>query len=807
MLDRYSQKDETLRTLAEGDVVLTIIKDDRWFPTRGIGEVIKIDHASKHAHVLIEAEYAPFIDPAFLVAGSKNVIKQLINNLDKPLELFYEQIATRVSSALASMEKNFKNIVGFQKIFCEEMISKRIVPAGRVLFGSGSNTDVTLLNCFVMPLFNDSRHGIAEHRRQVMEIMSHGGGVGSNGSTLRPRGAVAKSVGGRSSGAVSWLHDLSTLTHLVQQGGSRRGAQMIMLADWHPDIINFVISKMQNTLVLQWLKDNAKDEMIKKAVREKISFKNYDQKEMAICESIVKNANNIDSDIVASAQKKLNEKGEWVVNNPEFLSGANISVLLSDDFMHAVKEDKMWALKYPDLDSYNSQEKATYDQEWEKSGDVREWEARGFAVKTYYTMKARDLWDLITFCANYSAEPGIFFIDRANEMTNASAYDMKVVATNPCGEQPLAPWSVCNLAAINLSEFVNKKTHEILWLKLEKTIRVMVRMQDNVIDATSYFFDVNEKQAKGERRVGMGVMGLHDMLIWANYCYGSDEANQLVDKLFKFICETAYEASSNLAKEKGSFPFLVDNERFVNTGFMKKMKPEIRNLIRKQGIRNSHLLTVAPTGSTATLMSLSTGLEPYFAFNYLRSGRLGNKMKVVSPIIREWLTLHPEYEGKDLPDIFVSAMDLSPEKHVAVHCTIQKWIDSSVSKTVNAPKGYSVRDVQTIYMELYDKGAKGGTVYVDGSRDSQVLSLDKEDDAIAQPTIKDFGLHPASTLEDDEKVVKKLGEKVILRGLNQDRSKGINVGDVCPMCGEGTMVNSGGCSTCSNCNVQLKCGL
>lgn len=360
----------------------------------------------------------------------------------------------------------------------------------------------------------------------------------------------------------------------------------------------------------------------------------------------------------------------------------------------------------------------------------------GRKVRVYRKIRAKELWNLINICATYSAEPGIFFIDNANEMTNAKAYGQQVVATNPCGEQPLAPYSVCNLAAVNLAEMADKDNKTVNFEKLKQTVEVGVRMQDNVIDATPYFLDENKKQALGERRVGLGVMGLHDLLIYCETEYGSEEGNILVDKVFETIATTAYRTSVDLAKEKGSFPFLIgstDEEtnelrtRFTQTGFMEKMPEDIRESVAAHGIRNSHLLTVAPTGSTGTMVGVSTGLEPYFSFTYFRSGRLGKFIEVKADIVQEYLDRHPKADPEKLPKWFISAMELAPEAHADVQCIIQRWIDSSISKTVNAPKGYTVEQVEKVYERLYKGGAKGGTVYVDGSRDSQVLTLKAEE--------------------------------------------------------------------------------
>ena len=803
MLDRYAQKDTHLETLKEGDLVITIVKPDDMFPIRGIGYIIEL--LNDEVIIKLEEDYSHNVDENFLVDKTNpRIIKKEKKDIEKPLEIYYEQIAYRVSSNLAKKEATVDLINEWQHKFYEQLKNLKIVPAGRVLYGAGSDSIVTFFNCFVMPMIQDSRKGISKHRQEVMEIMSHGGGVGTNGSTLRPKGTVAKTVGGRSSGSVSWLNDLSSLTHLVQQGGSRRGAQMIMLADWHPDIIEFIISKMQNPKILLWLKENSKDINIINEVNKKLKFINLKEDEKEILEKIIENPNLFTNNQVLNAKEKLNLGGEWKVNNPEFLSGANISIAISHDFMRAVENDDVWELSYPDLKNYTKNQKKDYDEKWHEIGDIREWSDLGYPIKTYYKIKAKALWDLINFCANYSAEPGIFFIDQANDMTNAKSYGMKVVATNPCGEQPLAPYSVCNLAAINLSEFVDKKTKTPKWEALKDTVETCVRMQDNVIDATHYFFKPNEIQAKGERRVGLGIMGLHDFLIWSGLKYGSKEANELINKVFKLISETAYSYSSEIAKEKGSFPFLSEKgskEKFINTGYMKKMRSDIREKIKEHGIRNSHLLTIAPTGSTGTMVGVSTGLEPYFAFKYYRSGRLGKFIEVNANIVEEWLELNPSYTKENLPEIFVSSMELTPEEHVDVQCIIQRWIDSSISKTVNAPKGYSVKEVEEVYINLYKGGAKGGTVYVDGSRDAQVLSLNKEETK-EQTNIE---VENKDTISKEQ--LEKIKENSEFRGNKQDRNIGTNIGDICPICLEGTVLEAAGCATCNNCNAQLKCGL
>ncbi|URT69756.1 vitamin B12-dependent ribonucleotide reductase [Cytobacillus firmus] len=809
MLDRYTFKDTEKVTLTNGDFVVLTIKEDPKFPARGLGYIIDIDWENKTAKVLVEEDYRGVLDDP--EESRTGIITKPLDVIEKPLEIYYEQIAKRNATGLASVEKTEEKKKEWFEKFYQELKNLNFIPAGRVLYGAGADTDVTYFNCYVMPFVQDSREGISEHRKQVMEIMSRGGGVGTNGSTLRPRNTLAKGVNGKSSGSVSWLDDIAKLTHLVEQGGSRRGAQMIMLSDWHPDIIEFIISKMQNPRILRFLLENTNDETIKKYAKEKLKFTPFNEQEIAMYQGIINYKSipgygGFSENIIKDAEEKLAAGGTFSVHNSEFLTGANISVCLTKEFMDAVENDGEYELRFPDVESYDAETMKTYNEEWHKVGDVREWKKLGYKVRVHRKIKAKELWNLINICATYSAEPGIFFIDNANDMTNAQAYGQRVVATNPCGEQPLAPNSVCNLAAVNLAEMADKENKTVDFEKLKRTVEVGVRMQDNVIDATPYFLEENKKQALGERRVGLGVMGLHDLLIYCETEYGSEEGNVLIDKVFETIATSAYKASVELAEEKGSFPFLTgDNpeetnrlrKAFTETGFMQRMPEDIRASILESGIRNSHLLTVAPTGSTGTMVGVSTGLEPYFSFSYFRSGRLGKFIEVKADIVQEYLDRNPDADPENLPEWFIAAMDLAPEAHADVQCVIQRWIDSSISKTVNAPKGYSVEQVEKVYERLYRGGAKGGTVYVDGSRDSQVLTLKAEENSF-----------------DGTDTVKKEKSKqhvVLVDTISDLRSTdvtiGSEVGNTCPVCRKGKVKEIGGCNTCTNCNAQLKCGL
>ena len=821
MIDRYSYKDTKKETLTEGDLVVLTVKPDPKYPARGIGYVQSLDWDANEAVILLEEEYRGTLEDSEEIESG--IVTRSIDVIEKPLEIFYEQIAKRNARGLAEVEENSEKVEESFEKFYNQLRNKNFVPAGRVLYGAGSGTDVTYFNCYVMPFVPDSREGISDHRKEVMEIMSRGGGVGTNGSTLRPRNTLARGVNGKSSGSVSWLDDIAKLTHLVEQGGSRRGAQMIMLADWHPDILEFIISKVQNPRILRYLIENSADEQIKSLAQENLKFTGFSASELEMYETIAQHDKSpghggFSDNVIRNAKQKVRDGGTYAVQNPEFLTGANISVTLTDDFMDAVERDEMWTLRFPDTENYTEEEMADYNEKWPDVGDVREWEAMGYAIRTYRQIPARELWNLINICATYSAEPGIFFIDNANQDTNAQAYGQKVVATNPCGEQPLAPYSVCNLAAVNLAEMADIETNSVDYEKLTETVKTGVRMQDNVIDATPYFLEENESQALGERRIGLGVMGLADLLIYTKKRYGSDEGNEIVDKVFETIAIAAYEESIELAKEKGSFPFLIGEtdeetmtlrERFINTGYMSRMPEHIRQGVLDHGIRNSHLLTVAPTGSTGTMMNVSTGLEPYFAFKYYRSGRLGRFIEVNADIVQEYLDRNPEAEEDNLPEFFVTAMSLKPEEHVDVQTTIQRWVDSSISKTVNAPEGYTVDQVGKIYERLFSGGAKGGTVYVDGSRDSQVLTLKAEENDFENLAL--FEVDDVRVVDDSKELRQLVNlaeqEHILQKGHTDDVVYGSEIGETCPICRQGIVEDIGGCNTCTNCSAQLRCGL
>lgn len=296
-----------------------------------------------------------------------------------------------------------------------------------------------------------------------------------------------------------------------------------------------------------------------------------------------------------------------------------------------------------------------------------------------------------------------------------------------------------------LPTFFDKKTGDINWKDLKRAIPIAVRLQDNVIDYTEYYLEENEKQQKSERRVGIGTMGLGTLLIKLGLRYGSDEADKFIDKLYKFIAVETYKASIDIAEEKGAFSEFVA-EKMVESGFMQRLFPELPEAYQKKfmttGIRNVTLLTQAPTGSTGTYIDnipafreafggTTTGIEPYFSWSYWRASRLGVVEQNV-PLVQNYMDENSIDSIEDLPEQFVTAMEMTPMEHVKVQATIQKWTDSSISKTANTPADFTVEQTSDLYLEGYKMGLKGVTIYRDGSRDTQVLATNEEDAKLSE---------------------------------------------------------------------------
>ena len=378
----------------------------------------------------------------------------------------------------------------------------------------------------------------------------------------------------------------------------------------------------------------------------------------------------------------------------------NLSVLVTDDFMQAVRDDGPWDLK--------------------------------FGGKVWHTLRARDLWNRIMRATYDYAEPGVIFIDRINRMNNLH-YAETIAATNPCGEQPLPPYGACLLGSVNLARLVEAPFTPEARLDeaaLRDLVRVAVRMMDNVIDASRFPLPQQAAEAQAKRRIGLGVTGLADALLMTGLRYGAPEAVAQTRAWMRAIARAAYLASVDLAREKGAFP-LFDAPKYLASGFLSRMDEDVRAAIAEHGIRNALLTSIAPTGTISLYAgNVSSGIEPVFAYAYTRKvlQKDGSRIEeeVVDYAVRLWRDLHGD---APLPDWFVDAQTLAPLDHVAMQAAAQEWVDSSISKTINCPEDIPFEQFKDVYLAAWDQGCKGCTTYRPNEVTGSVLSVSDKAEA------------------------------------------------------------------------------
>lgn len=577
----------------------------------------------------------------------------------QPIEEDPSQMWARVAQGIADGPVQ-------ERAFAELLHDYKFVPGGRILAGAGTDTEVTYYNCYVIPVETreqrlsrgvglrsfgagaDSREAILDTISVMVDIMSRGGGVGINWSVLRPKGAHLARVNGTTSGPVSWMDVASHAVQTVTQGGSRRGAAMFMLDDWHPDLMEFI-----------------------------------------------------------DAKRDLNK-----------ITGANVSVAVSADFMKAVENDDEWEFVFPDT------KHPRYNDDWD--GDITRWrrEYSETAVVGYGTKPAREIWRAIAQAAWDNGEPGVIFLGRYNDLSTANGVE-RIICVNPCGEQGLGPYSVCNLGAMNLDAYVTKKSEwgkvvgrEFNWSGFIEDVETAVEFLDRVIDENYYFLPQNEQVQKDLRRIGLGAMGLADALIGLGLRYGSPEAVEFTDRVFRTMKTAAVRKSVALAKAKGAAP-AWDKSMARRPYLAEYVGTPLGTQIAKYGLRNLFLLTQAPTGSTSILTGVNSGIEPLFAKEWTRVDRTGTH-KVLAPSLAKYV--NPAYST---PSHVVTADEVTVEEHIAMQAAVQRSVDSSVSKTINAPNSHTVEDVEKAYTLAYNSGLKGVAYFRDGCGRAQVLYKDE----------------------------------------------------------------------------------
>lgn len=570
----------------------------------------------------------------------------------------------RVARAVSSVETS--NQTAWERRFADVMRTMRFIPGGRIIAGAGVENHRTLFNCFVMGIPVDDPGCIATALREGAATLKSGGGVGYDFSSLRPLARPESELGVSQQPAV----------------GSRPRGPVAYLHLW--------------------------ETMCHEELRE-------DVRGGAMMATLSCDHPDIEAFIDAKAR-------------PTLLQHFNLSVLVSDAFLDAVDADAMWPLVFPTDEGDPTEEypppAGTVVRQWSTNPQPQ-------FCRVYRRVRARVLWDHLLRAAFECGEPGVLFVDTIND-TNNLWYRERLTATNPCGEVPLPAYGACNLGSLNLTQFVVAPFTEgahFDFEALKSDVKTAVRLLDNVIDLSDYPLEAQRHEAQGSRRVGLGMTGLADALAMLNQRYDSGTGRSTAAEIARVICYEAYRTSIELAKEKGPFPHL-ETERFVTGHFVEQLPDDIRDGIRKHGIRNSHLLAIAPAGSISLLAgNVSSGIEPIFAPRFRRRIAIPHghyrTFELTDYAYKTWKTATDN--GGELPDSFVEAFQVSPLDHVKMQATIQRYVDNSISKTINLAAEASFDDFEGIFRTAQEMGLKGCTVFrAEPDANSVVVNLDTE---------------------------------------------------------------------------------
>lgn len=610
----------------------------------------------------------------------------------------------RVAQDLASCEEDPEH---WTVDFLYALEDFKFVPGGRITSNAGTGlSGTTYINCFVDGFIGenqDSMESIQEALCRQAMILKSEGGYGFCADALRPRGAFIEGIANEGPGSVKMLEMWDKQSEIITQGSGqkkkkkrgkdkiRKGAQMVTMSCWHPDIEEFITAKQ----------------------------------------------------------------------TPGRLTKFNMSSLIPNGFMEAVENHEPWELQFPDYE----EDKEGYNQSWD--GNLGKWIEEGRPVKTYKTFKdANELWDLIMTSTHNRNEPGVLFVDTINYWNNLW-YCEYISATNPCGEQVLPVGGACLLGSLNLTQFIDFENRDWDYKKLGKVIPMAVRMLDNVNDCTLVPLESQKENLQEKRRIGLGYFGYGSALLMLRIRYGSKKALELTEKLGDFVANAAYQASALLASEKGSFPLYKEKE-YLQGAFVKTLSRKTRMMIKKYGIRNSHLLSIQPTGNSSIFANnISGGLEPLFNPEYYRTSiqphppegmviptnvdwenkkytsetkwnwtKEGDESILVTTFEDEvWKfdrsrgllkeTQVVDYGVRYLKDKgqwnskakwAATTTELTIDEHVDTMEVFSRYVDSAMSKTVNIPNDYPYEDFKTLYFKMFKSGTiKGCTSYRAGT--------------------------------------------------------------------------------------------
>ncbi|MDE0925935.1 MAG: adenosylcobalamin-dependent ribonucleoside-diphosphate reductase [Methylophilaceae bacterium] len=605
----------------------------------------------------------------------------------------------RVAKALADVEETDEKRAEWNEKFLWAL-RHGAIPAGRITSNAGAlehKPATSTINCTVSGVVEDSMDDVLNKVHEAGLTLKAGCGIGYEFSTLRPKGAFVAGAGAVTSGPLSFMDIYDKMCFTVSSAGGRRGAQMATFDISHPDVGDFIKAKREDGRLRQF----------------------------------------------------------------------NLSCLITKEFMEAVKADADWKLAFPvtekeaivdGLDT-NNQDQVVW-REWpikdkyltkEKGID-----AGKVACRIYKTIKAQRLWDVIMSSTYDFAEPGFILIDRVNEMNN-NWFCENIRATNPCGEQPLPPYGACLLGSVNLTKFVkNPFTPEATfdWASYRKVVTIFTRMLDNVVEINGLPLEKQRQEIARKRRHGMGYLGLGSTMTMLQQKYGDDDSIKFTEEVTRIMAEIGWETGVQLADEKGPAPIM--NEKFTVTADMLAKRPEmaadgikvgnkiagkvligkysrymqqfpvgLRDQIADKGVRFTHHSSIAPTGTISLSLAnnASNGIEPSFAHHYARNViREGKKSKEKVDVFSFELLAYRELinsrampfgesEEEKLPEYFMDSSSIKAKAHVDIQAAAQKWIDSSISKTINVPTEYDFEEFKNIYLYAYDKGLKGCTTF------------------------------------------------------------------------------------------------
>ncbi|HWU35419.1 MAG TPA: adenosylcobalamin-dependent ribonucleoside-diphosphate reductase [Methylovorus sp.] len=602
----------------------------------------------------------------------------------------------RVARALADAEEtDAKRSFWYERFLWA--LRRGAIPAGRITSNAGAQEHkpaTSTINCTVSGIIEDSMDGILEKVHEAGLTLKAGCGIGYEFSTLRPKGAFVAGAGAYTSGPLSFMDIYDKMCFTVSSAGGRRGAQMATFDISHPDVTDFIKAKREAGRLRQF----------------------------------------------------------------------NLSTLITKEFMEAVKADAEWKLAFPVTEKEAIQDNLNLEdsaqvvwREWPVKNKYLTRESDGkVACRVYKIIKAQRLWDVIMSSTYDFAEPGFILIDRVNEMNN-NWFCENIRATNPCGEQPLPPYGACLLGSVNLTKFVREPFTDKAWFdwdEYREVVATFTRMLDNVVEVNGLPLPQQQAEIMRKRRHGMGYLGLGSTLTMLKMKYGDDASLTFTEEVTKIMAEVGWQVGVELAEEKGPAPIM--DEEFVVTADLLAKRPEmvkdgiklgdkvkgkvlmglysrymqqfpdkLRKQIAKNGVRFTHHSSIAPTGTISLSLAnnASNGIEPSFAHHYARNViREGKKSKEKVDVFSYELLAYRELINasampfsdkpeEQLPEYFMDSSTISAKAHVDIQAAAQKWIDSSISKTINVPTDYDFGDFKDIYLYAYEKGLKGCTTF------------------------------------------------------------------------------------------------